>query len=81
MTPTFLPIKEAVERTAAQLGQFVDEFAASALAHTAFEVIEQRGVTVLTARDWERFVALLDEPAEPNAALKAAAERYKQRFE
>ncbi len=74
-------VKEAVEQAAAHLGQSVDEFAVSALAHTAREVIEQRGVTVLTARDWDRLVALLDEPAEPNAALKAAAERYKQQFE
>ena len=74
-------VMEAVEQAAAQLGQSVDEFAVSALAYTAREVIEHRGVTVLTARDWDRFLALLDEPAEPNAALKAAAERYKQQFE
>jgi uncharacterized protein (DUF1778 family) len=74
-------VKEAVEQAAAHLGQSVDEFAVSALAHTAREVIEHRGVTVLTARDWERFLALLDQPAQPNAALRAAAERYKQQFE
>jgi uncharacterized protein (DUF1778 family) len=74
-------VKEAVVQAAAHLGQSVDEFAVSALAHTAREVIEHRGVTVLTARDWERFVALLDEPAEPNEALKAAAQRYKQQVE
>jgi uncharacterized protein (DUF1778 family) len=74
-------VKEAVEQAAAQLGQSVDQFAVSALAITAREVIEQRGITVLSARDWDRFLALLDEPAEPNAALKAAAERYKQQFE
>jgi len=74
-------VKQAVEQAAAQLGQSVDEFAASVLASTAREVIDHRGVTVLTPRDWERFVALLDRPAEPNAALKAAAQRYKQHFE
>ncbi len=74
-------VKQAVEQAAAQLGQSVDEFAAAALAHTAREVIDHRGATVLTPRDWERFVALLDQPAEPNAALKGAAERYLQRFE
>jgi uncharacterized protein (DUF1778 family) len=74
-------VKEAVVQAAAQLGQSVDEFAVSALEHTAREVIEHRGVTVLTARDWERFLALLDEPAEPNVALKAAAQRYKQQVE
>jgi uncharacterized protein (DUF1778 family) len=74
-------VMEAVEQMTAHLGQLVGEFAISALAHTAREVIEHRGLTVLTARDWERFLALLDEPAEPNAALKAAAERYKQQLE
>ncbi len=74
-------VKEAVVQAAAHLGQSVDEFAVSALAHTAREVIEHHGVTVLTARDWDRFVALLDDPVEPNAALKAAAERYKQHVE
>jgi uncharacterized protein (DUF1778 family) len=74
-------VKEAVEQAAAHLGQSVDDFAVSALAQTAREVIEQRGATVLTVRDWERLLALLDAPAEPNAAIKAAAERYKQQFE
>jgi uncharacterized protein (DUF1778 family) len=70
------PVKEAVVQAAAHLGQSVEEFAISALAHTAREVIESRGATILSARDWERFLALLDEPAEPNAALKAAAKEY-----
>jgi uncharacterized protein (DUF1778 family) len=74
-------VKEAVEQAAALLGQSVDEFAVSALACTARAVIEHRGVTVLTARDWDRFRALLDGPVEPNAALKAAAVRYKQQHE
>jgi uncharacterized protein (DUF1778 family) len=74
-------VKQAVEQAAAQPGQSVDEFAAAVLASTAREVIDHRGVTVLTARDWERLVALLDQPAQPNAALKAAAQRYKQQFE
>ncbi len=74
-------VRQAVEQAAAHMGQSVDEFAVSALAHTAREVIEHRGVTVLSARDWERFLALLDEPAEPNAALREAARRYKKHVE
>jgi uncharacterized protein (DUF1778 family) len=74
-------VMEAAEQAAAHLRQSMGEFAVAALAHAAREVIEHRGLTVLTARDWERFLAWLDEPAEPNAALKAAAERYKQRCE
>jgi uncharacterized protein (DUF1778 family) len=75
------PVKEAVVKAASQLGQSVDEFAISALAHTAREVIEHRGMTVLTAQDWDRFLALLEEPAQPNPALMAAAERYRQDVE
>ena len=74
-------VKEAVEQAAAHLGQSVGEFAVSAGRHTAREVIAHSGVTVLSGRDWERFVALLDERTEPNAALKAAAEAYKHQFE
>ncbi len=65
-------VKEAVVQAATSLGQSVDEFAIAALAHSSREIIEHRGAIVLTARDWVGFLALLDEPAEPNAALKAA---------
>jgi len=43
-------------------------------------VIQEHDVTQLSNRDRDRFVALLDDAdAEPNRALKAAANRYKQR--
>jgi uncharacterized protein (DUF1778 family) len=72
-------LKEVLEQAAAHLGQSVDEFAVGVLARTAREVIELRGETVLTGRDWERFLALLDEiDAEPSPALRAAAARYEQ---
>lgn len=74
-------VKQAAAQAAAQPGQPVDEFAAAVLASTAREAIDQFGVTVPTPWDWERLVALLDQPSEPNAALKAAVQRYKQQFE
>ena len=40
---------------------------------------ERRAMTLLSARDRELFLKLLDEDAAPNAALSAAAERYKAR--
>jgi uncharacterized protein (DUF1778 family) len=72
-------LKEAVELAAAHLGQTVDEFAVGALAQTAHEIIEHCGETLLTDRDWDRFLALLaDLESEPNHALRAAAGRYEK---
>jgi len=74
-------LKEVLEQAAAHLGQSVDEFAVGVLARTARKIVEFHGETVLTGRDWEHFLALLDDlNAEPSQALKAAAERYEQHF-
>ena len=71
-------LKEVVEEAAAALRQSVGDFAVSTLAQQARIVIEQRNLTVLTDRDRDRFIALLDEAdAEPNPALVKAAKRYK----
>ena len=74
-------LKEAVAVAAAHLGQTVDEFAVGVLAQSAREVIEHCGETLLTDRDWERFLALIaDLESEPNPALRAAAARYEKHF-
>ena len=74
-------LKEAVAAAAAHLGQTVDEFAIGVLTQTAREVIEHCGETLLSDRDWERFLALIaDLESEPNPALKAAAARYEELF-
>jgi uncharacterized protein (DUF1778 family) len=74
-------LKKAVALAAAHLGQTVDEFAAGVLAQTVREVIDRCGETVLTDRDWERFLELVaDLDAEPNADLRAAAARYEEHF-
>jgi uncharacterized protein (DUF1778 family) len=71
------PLREVLEQAAAHLGQSIDQFAVSVLARTAREVIEHRGETVLTDRDWRRFLDLIDDPdVEPNSSLKDAAKRY-----
>lgn len=73
-------LKRTIEEAALQLGQTVSEFAVSTLTRSARQVIQEEYVTTLTQRDWERFTALIDdESAAPNAALKAAANRYKKR--
>jgi len=73
-------LKETIEQAAAHLGQTVSDFAVSTLVQTARHVIQEHDVTRLSNRDRDRFVTLLDDAdAEPNRALKAAANRYKQR--
>jgi uncharacterized protein (DUF1778 family) len=72
-------LKEVIEEAAAALGQSVSDFAVSTLVEHARAVIEQRNVTVLSDRDRDRFIALLDDTdPRPNPALLKAARRYKK---
>ena len=72
-------LKATIETAAAQLGQTTTDFAISTLAQNAREVIEHHNVTRLSGRDREMFVKMLDDvDTHPNAALAAAAERYKK---
>lgn len=72
-------LKEVIEEAAASLGQSVSEFAVGTLVQHARSVIEQRNVTVLSNRDRDRFIELLDDAdARPNATLSRAAKKYKK---
>lgn len=75
--PTHL--KKVIEEAAASLGQSVSDFAVSTLVQQARSVVERKNVTVLSGRDRDRFMGLLDDvEARPNAALLKAAKRYKK---
>ncbi len=72
-------LKTTIEDAAAQLGQSVTDFAVSTLARGAREVIAQHSITRLSDRDRDVFIKALDDAdARPNAALAAAARRYKK---
>jgi uncharacterized protein (DUF1778 family) len=72
-------LKSTIEEAAAQLGQTVSDFAISTLVATARHVLQEHRVTLLSQRDWDVFVALLeDAESRPNKVLRAAAERYKK---
>ena len=72
-------LKQTIEEAAAELGQTVSDFAISTLVQTARKVIQERDVTILSRRDWKIFTDLIDDSsAKPNAALVAAAKRYKK---
>ena len=71
-------LKATIEEAAAQLGQSTTDFAVATLVQNARAVIDQRNVTRLSSRDREIFTRMLDDvDAKPNAALAAAARRYK----
>jgi uncharacterized protein (DUF1778 family) len=71
--------KSLIERAASAQGQTVSSFAIATLLKASREAIESETSRTLSARDTARFLAMLNAPGAPNAALKAAAKRYKAR--
>lgn len=69
--------KQKIEQAALASGQSLSDFAASTLVREAEQVLERSAATVLSERDWELFVALLQNPPEPGQPLKQLVEAYK----
>jgi len=73
--------KSLIERAASVEGRTVTDFAVATLVKAAHEAIERSTLTTLSARDAGTFLRMLDSDAAPNAALKAAARRYKSQID
>ena len=71
--------KQVIEKAATLNGQSVSDFAVSTLLKSAREVLEQHGQTTLSNRDRDAFLEMLDNPPEPNEALRRAVENYRRR--
>ncbi|MCC6737770.1 MAG: DUF1778 domain-containing protein [Planctomycetia bacterium] len=71
--------KDLLERAASLTGQPLTGFALSNLVERAQEIIERSGRTLLSRRDAEKFLKLLEAPPEPVPALKAALRRRNAR--
>jgi uncharacterized protein (DUF1778 family) len=74
--------KQEIERAATAQNQSLTEFATAALTDAARKVLAeftQYEHVQLSNRDRDRFFAVLDADAAPNAALQAAAKRHRQR--
>lgn len=69
--------KALIERAASAQGQTVSSFAIATLLKAAEEALQRETARTLSARASLRFLAMLEAPGAPNAALKAAARRYK----
>lgn len=76
------PETKALLQKAADLqGRTLTDFVLASVQAEALRVIQQYETLKLSAEDSQAFVDALLNPPEPNAALKAAAQRYKQAIE
>lgn len=71
-------VKEVIERAAVVSGLTITDFAINALVNSANKVLERHHTRMLSDRDRDVFLALLDSDQEPNEALQKAAKDYKE---
>jgi uncharacterized protein (DUF1778 family) len=70
--------KALIEDAAAICGQNVSAFIEATMIAKAQDVLAQYEMRTLSDRDRDIFLALLEEPAAPNAALRAASADLKK---
>ena len=70
-------IKSLIEQAAAIYGTTVSEYIKATVIEKSREIIERNETRILSDRDRDVFLALLDSPAAPNQALLAAAAEFK----
>ena len=70
-------VKDLIERAASLQGMTTSEFIKSVVVPASEQVVERHETRVLSDRDRDLFLLLLDNPPAPNEALKTAAQRFK----
>ena len=71
-------LKQIIQQAAELNGQSITDFVVSTLIETARRVVQQERLTVLSDRDRDIFLKLLDADAKPNQALRKAASSYRK---
>jgi uncharacterized protein (DUF1778 family) len=74
-------LKTLLSRAASYCGMSLSSFLVSVAADHAKEVVAEHETLTLTPRDWEAFLAALDDTDRPRPRLAAAARRYQSRRE
>ncbi len=72
--------KDLIEQAAELRNQTITQFAITTLSEEAVKVVAEHQRTVLSNRDRDLFLKLLDTPPKPNESLRKAAEVYKERL-
>jgi uncharacterized protein (DUF1778 family) len=71
-------VKEKIERAAVVSGLTVTDFAIHSLIASAEDVLERHQATVLSNRDRDLFLALVESDEKPNEALLDAVKDFKR---
>lgn len=69
--------KALIEKAAAYSGESLTGFAVATLVSEARRILREHETVALSARDRDRFLALLDNPPAPSDALRRAARRHR----
>ena len=72
--------KTLIQRAADLEGRTMTDFVLHSAKVAAERTIQERAMTVLSARDTEAFVEAILNPSEPGPVLRAAARAYKTRL-
>jgi uncharacterized protein (DUF1778 family) len=72
-------LKTLLSRAASYCGMSLSSFLVSTAADRAKEVLAEHEALTLSPRDWEAFLAALDDADRPRPRLAAAARRYPSR--
>ncbi|HEY4942189.1 MAG TPA: DUF1778 domain-containing protein [Rhizomicrobium sp.] len=72
--------KTLFQRAAALQGRTLTDFVLNSVHEAAVRTIEETQLIRLSAQDSRVFAAALINPKKPNEKLRAAAQRYKERF-
>jgi uncharacterized protein (DUF1778 family) len=71
-----VPIKRRAEEAAGLLGLSITDFTEEALEEKAQVVFERHEKIILSKRDFERFVEIIENPQPPTPELVAAMQEY-----
>jgi uncharacterized protein (DUF1778 family) len=74
-----LAVQQTLETAASLMGATLNQFVVQTALREAERIIEQERVIRLSERDARAFLAALDHPLPPNAALAAVLEDYTAR--
>ena len=70
------PARQLLDKAATYARVSISEFVLSHALASAEQVVQAHESITLTAKDFQAFLAELDRPAKPNAALKRAFKRH-----
>ena len=68
--------KLKIEQAATYAQKTLSDFVLDNIVPVAERVISEHTTVELSARDWDKLMTALENPPEPNEALKKAAQRY-----